>query len=264
MADLLPGWKADLISRTGRKIHVQFVLTAIIIYLAMALDLPAWAHKAIDKIRRSYFWRGHKEAKGGHCLVAWDKVCQPIEMGGLGISNLKMLGWALRTRWLWLKKTEPHRPWASLEVQVPDQVRALFAVATITEVGNGAGTMFWKDRWLHGQQLADLGPSLFAAIPQRKRQQHTVETALQNHAWVSDIRGSLTIDIIVDYIQVWELINELQLLPEVVDAHRWRLDSTGQYSSKSAYDNLFLGATLFLVRESGSLGHHPNVRCSCG
>jgi hypothetical protein len=132
-----------------------------------------------------------------------------------------------------------------LEVPVPDQVHTLFAVATVTEVGNGAGTMFWKDRWLHGQWLADLAPSLFAAIPQRKRQQRSVETALQNHAWVSYIQGSLTVDIIVDYIQVWELINELQLLPEVVDAHRWRLDSTGQYSSKSDYDNLFLGATLF-------------------
>jgi hypothetical protein len=119
MVDMLPGWKADLINRAGRKIHVQFVLTSTIIYLAMALDLPTWAHKAIDKIR-SYFWRGHKEAKGGHCLVAWDRVCRPIEMGGLGISNLKMLGWALRTRWLWLKKLEPHRPWANLEVQVPN------------------------------------------------------------------------------------------------------------------------------------------------
>jgi hypothetical protein len=63
MADLLPGWKADLINRAGRKIHVQFVLTSTIIYLAMALDLSTWAHKAIDKIRMSYFWRGHKEAK---------------------------------------------------------------------------------------------------------------------------------------------------------------------------------------------------------
>jgi hypothetical protein len=104
MADLLSGWKANLINRAGRKIYVQFVLTATIIYLAKALDLPAWAHKAIDKIQRSYFWRGHKEAKGGHCLVASDKVCRPIEMGGLGILNIKMLGWALRTRWLWLKK----------------------------------------------------------------------------------------------------------------------------------------------------------------
>jgi hypothetical protein len=125
MADFLPRWKVVLINRARRKIHVQFVLTSTIIYLTMALDLPTWAHKAIGKIRRSYFWRGHREVKGGHCLVAWDRVCWPIGMGGLGISNLKMLGWALRARWLWLEKTEPHRPWAGLEVQFPDQVHAL-------------------------------------------------------------------------------------------------------------------------------------------
>jgi hypothetical protein len=129
MADLLPGWKADLLTRAGRKIHVQFVLTATIIYLAMALDLPQWAHKAMDKIQWSYFWRGHKEANGGHCLIAWDKVCRTTDLDGLGISNLRLLGWALRAHWLWLKKTEPHRPWASLDIQVPDQVQAFFRIA---------------------------------------------------------------------------------------------------------------------------------------
>ncbi|GJN27961.1 hypothetical protein PR202_gb16030 [Eleusine coracana subsp. coracana] len=69
-----------------------------------------WALKAIDKIRRQYMWHGRKEAKGGHCLVAWGKVCRPLELGGLGISSLKELGWALRMRWLWLERTEPDRP----------------------------------------------------------------------------------------------------------------------------------------------------------
>jgi hypothetical protein len=119
MADQLPGWKDDLLTRAGRKVHVQFVLTSMLIYIAMAVDLPQWAHKAMDKICRSYFWRGHKEAKGGHCLVAWDAVCRPLQLGGLGISNLKNLGWALRVRWLWLQKTEAHRPWSSLSIQVP-------------------------------------------------------------------------------------------------------------------------------------------------
>jgi hypothetical protein len=42
----------------------------MLIYLAMLVDFPQWAHKAMDKIRMSYLWRGHKEAKGGYCLVA--------------------------------------------------------------------------------------------------------------------------------------------------------------------------------------------------
>jgi hypothetical protein len=191
----------------------------------MALDLPQWAHKAMDKIRRSYFWRGHKEAKGGHCLVAWDKVCRPTDLGGLGIFNLRLLGWALRARWLWLKKTEPHRPWASLDIQVPDQVQAFFRIAICLEVGNGEDTLFWIDRWLHGQCIADLAPSLFAAIPQRRRKQRKVQSALLNQAWITDIQGNLS----ADYIQLWDLLDEVQLQQEVDDTHKWRFDTSGQY-----------------------------------
>ncbi|GJM91710.1 hypothetical protein PR202_ga08114 [Eleusine coracana subsp. coracana] len=60
-------------------------MTAMLIYLVMAMDLPQWAIKAVEKIRREYFWRGRKEAKGGHCLVAWGKVTRSKELGGLGI-----------------------------------------------------------------------------------------------------------------------------------------------------------------------------------
>jgi hypothetical protein len=49
MTDLLPSWKVDLLTRAGRKVHVQFVLTTTIIYLAMALDLPHWTSLALVK-----------------------------------------------------------------------------------------------------------------------------------------------------------------------------------------------------------------------
>ncbi|GJM85001.1 hypothetical protein PR202_ga00728 [Eleusine coracana subsp. coracana] len=110
LANQLPGWKADLMNRAGRTVMVQFVMTSAIIYLAMAVDLPAWALKAMDKVNRGFLWRGRLEAKGGHCLIAWPKVTRPLELGGLGIHDLKTLCWALRMRWLWLKKTQPDKP----------------------------------------------------------------------------------------------------------------------------------------------------------
>jgi hypothetical protein len=55
LANQLPGWKTDLLTRAGTKVHIQFVLTSMIIYIAIALDFPQWAHKAIHKIHRSYF-----------------------------------------------------------------------------------------------------------------------------------------------------------------------------------------------------------------
>lgn len=110
VADQLPGWKADLLTRVGREVLVQFMLTSMIIYLVMAIDLPAWALKAIDKIRRGFLWKGRKDVKGGYCLIAWPKATWPLELGGLGISNLQQLGWVLRLRWLWLQKSEPAKP----------------------------------------------------------------------------------------------------------------------------------------------------------
>jgi len=66
IADQLPGWKADLMTRAGRRVQVQFVLTAMFLYLVMAIDFPPWAIKAVDKFRCGFLWRGRKEAKGGH------------------------------------------------------------------------------------------------------------------------------------------------------------------------------------------------------
>jgi hypothetical protein len=63
----------------------------MIVYLAMTIDLPSWALDAIDKIRRGFLWRGRKDAKGEHCLIAWGRVCRPLQLGGLGISSLKEL-----------------------------------------------------------------------------------------------------------------------------------------------------------------------------
>jgi hypothetical protein len=143
LADLSPGWKSELMSRAGRVGQVQFVLIATIIYHAMALDFPTWALKAINKICQNYLWRGRKEALGGHCLITWPKVTRPKELGVLGIPDLKNLNGALRLRWLWLRKTEPNKPWASFPFQGNADLKAFFSMAVVTEIGDGTNTLFW-------------------------------------------------------------------------------------------------------------------------
>ena len=245
IADQLSGWKADLMTKAGRKVQVQFVLTAMLVYLLMAIDFPPWAIKAVDKIRRGFLWRGRKEAKGGHCLVAWGKTCQPHELGGLGISDLKRLSWALRMRWIWLKKTEPNRPWATLPVQVPGEVQTFFKIAVFSVVGSGTNTLFWIDRWLNGRSIADLAPRLLEFVPKRIANRRTVEEAMADRSWVMDIRGNPSVEAILDFLCLWDLIYDFQLQPEIEDSHIWRFSSSGQYSAKSAYASFFIGSTQF-------------------
>jgi hypothetical protein len=91
VADKLPGWKADLMNRAGHVTMVRFVLSAILIYLLIAINVPKWFIKAIDKIWKGFLWKGKEQANGGCCLVAWEKVIRPLDLGGSGITNLEVM-----------------------------------------------------------------------------------------------------------------------------------------------------------------------------
>jgi hypothetical protein len=144
IADQLPNWKADLMTRAGKRVQVQHVLTSMMVYHTMAVDIPKWGLDAFHKIRRGFLWRGRKEARGGHCLVAWGRVCRPLYLGRIGISSFPELCWALRMRWLWLQKTDPTSPWSDLPIKVPGKARAFFTDVVLTEVGDGTNTKFGR------------------------------------------------------------------------------------------------------------------------
>jgi hypothetical protein len=123
IADRLPNWKARLLNLAGRTTLVRFVLSAIPIYLLIAMSIPKWVIKLIDKIRRGFLWRGRKDVNGGNCLVSWDVVTRPLIFGGLGVPSLYYQSWALQAKWLWLEKTDSNKPrhWAKAACVVAAQ-----------------------------------------------------------------------------------------------------------------------------------------------
>lgn len=137
IADSLPGWKASMLATSGRLALFRAVLTAILIYLLLPLDVPKWFIKAVDKYRCQFLWRGRKELRGGHCPVNWERVTRPLQFGGLGIHNLQILSWALRMRWAWLKRTDTCRPWAMFDVQIPANAISMFEISMIAWIGDG-------------------------------------------------------------------------------------------------------------------------------
>lgn len=117
-------------------------------------------------------------------------MCQPLELGGLGVFSLKGLGWALRVRWLWVAKTDPSRPWANLPLQISNKVKVMFHTVVISELGSGISIKFWHDKWIHGQCIGDFAPRLLSAVPKRIANIRTVRQALTDR-WISNIRGAL-------------------------------------------------------------------------
>jgi hypothetical protein len=93
--------------------------------------------------------------------------------------------------------------------------------------------------------VADIAPWLLAVIPKRRVNKCTVREALMEHKCVSDIRGALTVDVIVDYLHLWNALQEVVLKSRVSDHHFWRFASNVQYSAKLAYEGLFCGSVGF-------------------
>jgi len=67
--------------------------------------------------------------------------------------------WALRIRWLWANKIDPSRPWAGLPIQVPNLVKS---------------------------------------VHKQTAKRRTVAQALLNRKWVEDIKGALTVKVLVE------------------------------------------------------------------
>ena len=77
----------------------------------------------------------------------------------------------------------------------------------------------------------------------------TVHDALVENRWIFDIRGALTINVLIEYLRLWEKLSGFKLQAEVDDTHIWQFSASGHYSSKTAYEALFTGAIQFKPRK---------------
>jgi hypothetical protein len=68
IGDKLPSWKANLMNMAGRAVWVRYVISALPIHVLIALNVPKWFIKAINKIRKAFLWKRRKEVQGG---AAW-------------------------------------------------------------------------------------------------------------------------------------------------------------------------------------------------
>jgi hypothetical protein len=149
---------------------VKVTLTALMIYPAVALQVSPGAIRTIDRLRRGFLWKGSEVVSGGHCLVAWPVACRHERFGELGIVDLHTMNLALQMRWVWLSRTEPDRAGASLQCPRNNMTRtleAMFEASVAVQVNDGRSTLFWRDKWIHGQSVFQIAPNLLSAVSRR-------------------------------------------------------------------------------------------------
>jgi len=117
----------------------------------------------------------------------------------------------------------------------------MFQASIFVELGDGQKALFWTDRWLQGQSITDLAPCLCAAISPRIKKQRTVAQALHEDDWTRDISGALTVQVIMDYLLMWDLTRAVQLAPDRPDIICWKWNADTRYSTSSAYSAFFIG-----------------------
>lgn len=145
IATRVPTWKAGLLTTAGRATLTQTTLSAIPVHVSICCALSPWAIEQIDKKRRGFLWTGTESAHGGRCKVVWPIVCSPKDVGGLGLPDLRILGFALRLRWEWLRRTQPDSAWAALPSKVEKNVDHMFRASISIRLGDGATAPFWTD-----------------------------------------------------------------------------------------------------------------------
>lgn len=96
----LAGWKGCFLSKGGRLVLLKSVLASPPTYFLSLLHIPASVERKIEKCQRDFLW-GKWDNKEGMHMVAWEDICKPKRLGGLGQSRIRDINIALLSKWLW-------------------------------------------------------------------------------------------------------------------------------------------------------------------
>jgi hypothetical protein len=223
--------------KSGRLIWIKSILSAIPIYTIIADGLPPWAIEEINSICWRFLWTGKEGSIRGKCMVTLPTVCRPTDLGDLSIPDPRLTTIALQARWLWPQQTDESRAWADLPLTTAKEVQDFFQMSTYTVLGNGQSTAFWIGRWIQGQAVKDIAPSLLDFVIRRSIQSTTVAAGLQGRAWVRQITGGITVPVTCEYLKLWDQVMQVQL-SDGEDRLIWRWTPDRKYSSKSAFQVL--------------------------
>ncbi|KAJ1704421.1 hypothetical protein LUZ63_004200 [Rhynchospora breviuscula] len=258
----LAGWKFKLLSRAGRLTLVTSVLSSIPTFYMSVFRLPSWVIKEIDKRRRSFLWGKSNNNGKGIPLLAWDRVCLPKVVGGLGVLNLRIMNTSLMLKWLWLLYTKPSAQWPTIAQLLISsrnstapiawkthgsffwkdllKLRHIFTIATATNIADGKKTLFWYANWGSGHL------HYFSSSSKPPNPNITVFKVLSDRIAALPSPWQEQTQLAISNLHALQA----SMSTREADGLEWIWGSSGKFSVNSAYKMLILAGKTY----SGALG----------
>jgi hypothetical protein len=102
------------------------------------------------------------------------------------------------------------KPWKGLHFPIPDKAEGVFLAATACEIGDGKRLRFWVDQWLNNRSVGQIVPTLIGHTkPLNMRV--TVAEALTEDSWVNMIKGTPSLQAIMEYLTLWDATRGVEL-----------------------------------------------------
>lgn len=109
----LTAWKARLLTPAGRVVLIKSVLQSLPVYYMATERIPKKVLSALTSMIRRFFW-GANDKDRFMAYVAWDKITQPLQNGGLAIRDLNVVNEALLMKALWKLASNSEAQWVML------------------------------------------------------------------------------------------------------------------------------------------------------
>jgi len=82
---------------------------------------------------------------------------------------------------------------------------------------------------------------LSKAVGSRAKKEHSVAEALTNNRWTMDISGALTMQVILEYLLIWDSLRDEHLNDSLEDRVCWVWTPDKTFSTSSAYRAFYVG-----------------------
>ncbi|XP_060965503.1 uncharacterized protein LOC133034433 [Cannabis sativa] len=243
----LQGWKAKTLSKAGRATLIKSVGLAMPMYAMQTSKLSTRMVNKIDGMVRDFWWGFEKRNHGIH-LKAWDKLCLPKSLGGLGFRKTKEMNQAFLAKWGWnilngsqslccrvLKaKYLKGKDFLSCRYKDSDswfwksvvKATSILRKGACKLVANGENTKIWGDPWIPHRK--GFHPKPLQGNPSNLN--CVADLMLSNGKWdIQKLRSIFDCETVSDILKGGN--------PSGIGTDRWvwTLERKGCFSTKSAY-----------------------------